>query len=127
MNVRERELLDYTVEELKRIPEVQAVYLYGSQARGEAGPMSDIDVCVLAEKGISKEVKNRIYACSSGEDIRLFWKLPAHIRSRAVKEGELLFERDWVANHRAQMQSMREYIDLKPFLDRQVRKVLNIQ
>jgi len=32
------------------VPDLQAVYMFGSRARGDAGPKSDLDLAVLADK-----------------------------------------------------------------------------
>ena len=37
--------------------DVLAVVLFGSQARGNAGPGSDVDVCVVLEAGVSSGIE----------------------------------------------------------------------
>ena len=34
---------------------VQCAYLFGSTARGEAGPLSDVDVAVLLDQNVERE------------------------------------------------------------------------
>lgn len=43
------------VEYFRRRLEVAGVYLYGSQARGKAGPLSDVDVAVLLSNEAIKQ------------------------------------------------------------------------
>ena len=40
-------------------PEILAVFLFGSAARGEQGPASDVDVCLV----FVPAVRDRIYIC----------------------------------------------------------------
>ena len=125
---KERELIDRVVAELKKIGEVQAIYLYGSYARCDEGPMSDIDICVLAPRDVSEGGKTEVILSGSDKvDIHLFWELPVNIQRRVMTEGKLLFEGDWLANHRAQLASLREYLDFRPFFNRQINRTLHIQ
>ena len=40
---------------------VESVTLYGSVARGEAGPQSDVDILVVANKGEPWRIRRRVY------------------------------------------------------------------
>lgn len=42
------------IDSLARDPQVDAVWLFGSRARGEADALSDVDVAVLAATGIER-------------------------------------------------------------------------
>ena len=44
-----RDTLAKCLEAVDRVRRVQAVYLFGSHARGEARPESDVDLCIVAE------------------------------------------------------------------------------
>ncbi len=44
-----RETLARCLEALGRVRRVHAVYLFGSHARGEARPDSDVDLCIVAD------------------------------------------------------------------------------
>jgi len=46
----------------KRYPQVQAVYLFGSQASGKAGPGSDLDLAIIPADASLKERKLDILA-----------------------------------------------------------------
>ncbi len=41
---------------LNRIPNVKAIYLFGSRAKGEAGPDSDYDIAILTDKPQKKSL-----------------------------------------------------------------------
>ena len=44
-----RDTLAKCLQAVDRVRRVQAVYLFGSHARGEARPQSDVDLCIVAE------------------------------------------------------------------------------
>lgn len=46
---------DTIVEHFTRASDVDAAWLFGSQARGDARPTSDVDVAVLFARGLSAE------------------------------------------------------------------------
>ncbi len=45
----ERETLARCLEAMNRVMPLRAVYLFGSHARGEARPDSDVDLCIVAD------------------------------------------------------------------------------
>jgi len=81
-------------------PEILAVFLFGSAARGEQGPASDVDVCLV----FVPAVRDRLYMAQKrleylgeapeGLDIQVFQLLPLYIRHRILKEGKVVFCRD---------------------------------
>lgn len=75
----------------ERDPEVLAVLLFGSRARGEASADSDVDVClVLAgerRSDLERARKRLDYLAETDLDVAVFQSLPLHIRSRVLKEG----------------------------------------
>jgi hypothetical protein len=86
------------IARVKHDPEVLAVLLFGSRARGEASSGSDVDVClVLAGEPVSALAaahKRLDYLAEAEVDLILFHQLPLHIRRRVLKEGVVLFVRD---------------------------------
>lgn len=77
-------------------PDVLAVVLYGSRARGDAGPGSDTDVCLVLRDAFPREELPRRALDYLGFDLdlRLFQALPLPLRRRVLKEGKVLFVRD---------------------------------
>jgi len=81
-------------------PEIPAVFLFGSAARGEQGPTSDVDICLVFAPGISDRLYmaqkrlNYMSEAPEGLDIQVFQLLPLYIRHRILKEGKVLFCRD---------------------------------
>ena len=60
MNVTDRHLLDTFAERVRqRYPEAQ-LWAFGSRARGEATWESDLDVCVVLDKAVTRAVKDWI-------------------------------------------------------------------
>ncbi len=82
----------------KNDPEVLAVILFGSRARGDASPGSDLDVCLVlgpeSGSGLAGAHKRLEYLAEADLDLAVFQQLPLHIRSRVLKEGSVLFVRD---------------------------------
>ena len=78
--------------------DVLAVMLFGSRARGDEDPTSDVDICLVLQPGCCKESKlsrKRLeYLKLFDFDIQVFQQLPLYIRKRVLKEGEALFCRD---------------------------------
>lgn len=93
--------------EIKRLLEIAhrdgdilAVILFGSVARHEQTPLSDVDIClVLMPDYRTSEpaaiANKRIgYLKDFSSDIRIFQQLPIYVRVRVLKEGRILFVRD---------------------------------
>ncbi len=111
--------IDGIVNELKKNKKVDAVYLFGSYAKGNAKPFSDIDICVITERGVSKKVKEEILSHSSKKiDISMFWELPLMIRFRVIKEGKLLYKKDEIKLQRVKVDTLKSYLDIQPMIKR---------
>jgi predicted nucleotidyltransferase len=97
-----------------------AAYLFGSVARGTAGPRSDVDVAVLyAEspppglgrfrlEGDLEEILHRPVQVITLNDA------PADLAHRVLRDGILLVERDPARRVAFEVQSRAEYFDLEP-------------
>ena len=105
---------------------VVAILLYGSVARGEEKPLSDIDLCVIAERGILRDEKERILVHASPTlDITLFWDLPLPIRFRVLREGKLLWGDEGLALHRIRRSTLRCYREIGRMLRRHERRMID--
>ena len=105
---------------------VIAIFLYGSVARGEEKPMSDIDLCVVTARGISRNEKERILVHASPTlDITLFWDLPLPIRFRVLREGRLLWGEEGLELHRIRRSTLRCYREIGRMIRRHERRMLD--
>ena len=120
-----KSVLDRAISSIPK-EQVIAVLLYGSVARGEEKPISDIDLCVVTERGISRAARERILShASTSLDITLFWDLPLPIRYRVLREGKLLLGEDGLALHRIRRATLRCYREIGRMLRRHERRVLD--
>jgi len=55
-----KEKITHIVQTLQNVPEIKNIYLFGSRARGDATPRSDIDLAIESEKPLSIRKQRRI-------------------------------------------------------------------
>ena len=109
---------------LKDLP-VQLAYLYGSVARGEETPSSDVDIAIVCDDEISPEQRLRLMLDVSAElsrrtgvaevDVRVINDAPLVFRGRIACEGILLFVRDKAQQIEFETHTRDEYFDYLPF------------
>ncbi len=75
---------------------VLAVLLFGSAARGEQRPQSDLDIClVLYPQACADPSRKRLeYLAQFDCDLQVFQRLPLYIRRRVLAEGCVLLCKD---------------------------------
>lgn len=119
------ELVEYVLKELQRTKGVIAVYLFGSQVNGRSRQDSDIDICVITNKKLTRKQKLSILALASKKvDINIFSDLPENIRFRVIKGGKLLYVSNELLLHRIKVQTLRNYLDLLPLIKINSERVL---
>jgi hypothetical protein len=99
-------------------------YLFGSYARGEERPNSDVDVAVLFPADASSTLIGPLAALrgdlerSLGRQVDLIdmRRAPVDLIHRILREGHLLVERDRAERVRFEVQARNEYFDLLPYL-----------
>lgn len=88
---------DIIVSKAQKDPEILAVVLYGSYVRNES--YRDIDICLIGHPNSKFEpVQKRLKYLSVLPDIfdiQVFQNLPLYIRSRIIKEGKVLLNKDF--------------------------------
>ena len=105
------EKISKIIEIIKSDPNVIAIYLFGSHAKGEATPLSDIDIAVILENP-TPESEADIGSLSSPEiDVVLFHRLPLHIRYEVFKYGKEIFARDEEKLLEIKLRVLRDYLD----------------
>ena len=98
------------------------MYLFGSVARGDAGPRSDVDVGVLfsAEPPPTLEAPQFILEGALerlvGRPVQVVAlnRAPADLVHRVLRDGRLVLDRDRAARIRFEVQRRNEYFDLAP-------------
>lgn len=104
---------------------IAAAYLFGSVARGSAGPNSDVDVAVLYAEdppatlgGLGLKLEGDLE-----RDLELPVQLvvlnraPADLAIRVLREGKLLIDRDRTRRIAFEVRTRNELWDLEPFLN----------
>jgi predicted nucleotidyltransferase len=104
MNVREDDLLEEVVSRIRQVSKPIRVILFGSAARGHAGPDSDLDILVVVSNGTHRRQTSRdIFWALRGlgrpkdiivvteDDIKRYGDNPALVIAPALKEGRELY------------------------------------
>jgi predicted nucleotidyltransferase len=111
-------VLERLVDAARDDRDVLALILYGSRARGDAGPDSDVDVAVvLTDAGREPADAGRIqlrYASLGDADVQVFQRLPLYVQSRVLREGRVLFVRDEDALYEAAFRTVRSWELFRP-------------
>lgn len=108
---------------------VLVAYLFGSQATGRAGPLSDIDIAVLLSMeresytGYRIELFGPISDALRTDDIDIVVlnEAPPFLRNQVFRYGQVIYCRDESARIAFQVRASREYLDFQPYLERYQR------
>ncbi|HCO39563.1 MAG TPA: nucleotidyltransferase domain-containing protein [Aquificaceae bacterium] len=103
--------LQKIIEEVKNHPKVVAIYLFGSYARGEEKPLSDIDIAVILKDPDKKDEADIGSLYSEKIDLVLFHRLPLHIQYEVFKYGKELFVRDEDYLLELKLAVLRKYLE----------------
>lgn len=106
--------------------EITAVYLFGSVARGTAGPNSDIDLGILLRESPRATLEGRMLGYEGVLEQQLGRRVqlvvlndaPSDLVHRVLRDRRLLLDRDRSARLRFEVRSRNEYFDLLPMLQR---------
>ena len=100
----EQAVIDGIVERVVEIAQPQKVILFGSAARGDMGPHSDIDLLVIKDGEDYRDLTHRIYSGLSGADapvdivvasnatIERYKDSHALVYKPALREGKVMYE-----------------------------------
>lgn len=117
-------LIKKIIREISGKKGIEAVYLFGSYAKGNPTPMSDIDICVIS-RHISEEEKRAILSNASRKvDIVLFDDLPFGIRWRVLNEGKPLYVKEKKNIEYLKWRAFKDYMDFKPIIRRRLQDIL---
>jgi hypothetical protein len=116
-------LLRAVANAARALPEIQAAFLFGSQASGRAKEDSDIDVAVLlrdtAQADARMQLRRVIEALASHVavdrlDVVVLNDAPPALAFQVLKHGKLAFERDRPALHRFRVRTYARHSDFEP-------------
>ncbi len=112
---------------------VDCVYLFGSMARGNAGPLSDADLAILFKEELAAEARTGIAASIASQaqtvdgpaiDIAILNDAPPLLQHRVIREGRPVFVGNEASRVAFETRAIREYLDFQPVLDRYDRALL---
>jgi len=129
--VTHEELVETLTRALAARPEVLDAYLFGSTARGTAGPLSDVDVAVTLDEGALEDEPYGAAATLAADlmaalgrndvDLVLLNRARPLLAHRAVTRGIRLFSRDLAATTTREGRILSRYCDLVPHLAKVAR------
>ncbi len=103
---------------------VVLAYLYGSQARGDAGPLSDVDVAVQFRPDMAEDERFQRVLRLMGELGSVWQRDKVYVvdlvstspllRHRVYRDGRLLYCADDAIRVRFETQALRDYVDTEP-------------
>ena len=106
-------------DSLSKYPVIVA-YLFGSEAKGERGPLSDIDIAVFIDRGIDRsgrfDLRLRLSSELSGimnrmVDLVILNDAPVQLAFEIIKYGELIFCGDKSARVDVETGIISRYLD----------------
>jgi hypothetical protein len=114
-------------------PEILAVYLFGSVARGQAGPLSDLDIALLLEPAHRRLADSFAYQASRLSDLMALLEtdavdlvlLPAPsplLQHRILRDKRVLFCRNDRRRLTFEIRASQTYLDLQPLYAAQTRR-----
>lgn len=113
--------------------DVLVAWLFGSHARGDAGPLSDIDVAVLLDEAACRDLfRSRLTIIgeltavlgTDDVDVVVLNETPLALNYRVLRDGVLVHCRDQQSVIDFTWRTVTRYLDFKPFLERYERTLL---
>ena len=103
---------------------IAAAYLFGSVARGTAGPRSDVDVGVLYEEdppltleGLGLRLEGDLESLlGKPVQVVVLNHAPVDLAIRVLRDGKLLVDRDRSKRVRFEVKTRFDFWDLEPYL-----------
>lgn len=120
--------LERLVEVLAGDERVEALWLFGSRARGEGDALSDVDLAVLARRDADSRdlwdwqiewTGRAVEALGTDEvAIQALNRVPVATRHGILRDARLLWARSPEAARDYEARTLKEYLDYEPLLDR---------
>ena len=114
------------LERARSDPAVLAVLLFGRRARGDETGASDVDVCLVLDPRtpLDPGETQLSYLADFDLDVAVFQALPLAIRSRVLREGEVLLVEDEGLLYETAIRTAKAWEDFKPQHRRYLEAVL---
>ena len=113
---------------------VVLAYLFGSQAEGKAGPLSDVDIAVLLGPQVERERWFQVQLDLMGELMDLFHRNDVDVvilnqatpvlAHEIVRFGQVLYEAEPGTRVDFEITTLRRYVDTEPLRQLQDRRLL---
>jgi predicted nucleotidyltransferase len=113
---------------------VVLAYLFGSQATGQAGPLSDVDIAVLLKSDVARDQWLEIQLDLASELATLFQRDDVDVvilnqatpllADRVVRFGQRLYEPDPLIRVRFEVETFHRYVDTAPLRRAQRQRML---
>jgi predicted nucleotidyltransferase len=121
------------LEQIFKKQKVAFAYLFGSQAKGTAGALSDIDIAVYFDDEAVADVRFDLRLKVLGEltdlyktdqvDLVILNDAPPLLAHRILKEGLLVFSGNDKIRLEYETNAVLKYLDWKPYLDKYTKEV----
>ena len=120
---------DKLIQFLKSDSRIILAYIFGSQVKGNTGPMSDYDIAVFLSEIPSDtykyELSNRIARIlDSTVDLVILNVAPVELKYAVVANGRLIHEKDKAARVEFEGDTLSRYFDFLPVLRKQRAEIL---
>lgn len=125
------------LEQIFKRQKVTFAYLFGSQAKGTAGALSDIDIAVYFGDEAVADVRFDLRLKVLGEltdlyktdkvDLVVLNDAPPLLAHRILKEGLLVFSGNDKIRLEYETNAVLKYLDWKPYLDKYTKEVFGTE
>ena len=114
------QLLTKVERYLKDRSDVSFAYLFGSLAKGEFRPLSDVDIAIFLSPGVEKEVMEKkmeilgdlMELLETDEiDLVILNTAPLSLAGRILESRKVIADNDPFVRHKYESLTMREYFD----------------
>ncbi len=112
---------------VRDLPEIEALYLFGSHAEGIANSLSDVDLGVLLSNQVSSEeyfdIRRRYNIMfadvlkADNVDVVVLNGAPVQLAFQIIAPRAIVFERDPDSRAHFEMGITRKFLDFRPFLE----------
>lgn len=125
-------------KQLKDIPEVLAVYAFGSSIRGNLTALSDVDIGVVlfepekifANPQKYQEIYDKVFRVlieainSQKLDLIFLQKTGLAVQKEAVLDGEIIYAKDLEKTYLYKENVLNSYLDFKPVINYFQQKIM---